>query len=167
MRRWIVFGVLFLAAAGCGKKGQPQEEAKPGGGSPPADAAPISLIPVTDDSSLVDARLDSIRAIMLQGIDRAAPIIGRADTWAVDYAWLHVLERPGVLFTVGQMDSLERSGAIDTSTTVGFTWYRVSVHASGTPELLEEAARRRPARPPASLQRALERALQERQAGSS
>jgi hypothetical protein len=154
--RPLLIALVWVLAAGCGGKGK---QASSGEGAA-APAAPISLAPVTDDSTLAGVAVDTTAWVMLGGIDHGAPLRGRPGEWAIDYGWLHVSREPGKLYTVVQMDSLERAGVIDSTTAVGFVWYRIAVSAPNVGALRQEAMAHRPSSPPASVRRALDLALQ-------
>ena len=127
----LVLSVFLGACAGDDKGGGSQA----GGPSGTPETAP-SLFPtqfmVVADSTLAGAPLDSLKAVRAGTGTIGIPILNEPGQWALDYTWFYLFREPIQLFTFEQMDSLDRTGAIDDSLEVGIATYRIRI-AADTP----------------------------------
>jgi hypothetical protein len=116
---------------------------------------------VWEDTQLAGAPLDSFTVMLPGGAGQATRILGSQDRWAVDSLWLFWNERPGVLFSPAQMESLETAEITNDRTMVGMVQYRVTVEAKDNLELLREARAHTPRYAPLRLTEEVRKTLRE------
>jgi hypothetical protein len=75
----------------------------------------------------------------------------RSTPWIADYLWLRTKKRPEVLWTVEQMDSLEKAGVVSAKTTLQRITYRIELPAKDYAEAMDQGVSLRPPTPPEAV----------------